>query len=88
MNVGCRYNSWSGILEPDTPVGRGMCAVIVGLSAVICTAATVGSSIEANSVICATSGSCAILYGLAAATGVVFLFFLLTMIVLHQYASP
>jgi hypothetical protein len=96
MNVGRRNNSWSGISELDTPVGRGMCAVIVELAAAICTAATVGSSIGANSVIHATSGGCAILYGLAAATGIAaaplqalfFSFLLLTMIVLHQYASP
>jgi hypothetical protein len=81
MNVGRCNNSWSGILEPDTPVGRGMCAVIVGLAAAICTDVTVGSRIGANSVIHATSGGCAIVYGLAsttgiaAATGVVFLFY-------------
>jgi hypothetical protein len=56
---------------PDKPVGRGMCAVIVGLAAAICTSATVCSSIGENSVIHATYGGCAILYGLAAATGVV-----------------
>jgi hypothetical protein len=61
MNVGRHTNSWSVVLESDTPVGRGMCEVIVGLYTAICTAATVGSIIGANSVIRATSGGCDIL---------------------------
>jgi hypothetical protein len=70
MNVGRRNNAWSGILEPDTLVGCGMCAFIFGLAAAICTGATVGLSIGENSVIHATYGGCAVLHGLAAATGV------------------
>jgi hypothetical protein len=94
MNVGRHDISWSGILEPDTPVGRGICEFIVGLATSKGTAATVGSSIGANSIIHATSGGCAILYGLAAASGVAaaiggdFFILLLTVTVLHQYAFP